>query len=109
MAPKCIHPKKRPPNAADYRIKENTCVAAVVSRKKRSRRSQAYQLFFSLGQDIEQTLLAFVDLVQDLPVVLLQQLVGELVLLGEEVVEVVGFPRQLPLDIIGHAGDCYYR
>ena len=109
MAPKCIHPKKRPPNAADYRIKENTCVAAVVSRK-RSRRSQAYQLFFfSLGQDIEQTLLAFVDLVQDLPVVLLQQLVGELVLLGEEVVEVVGFPRQLPLDIIGHAGDCYYR
>lgn len=57
------------------------------------------------SEDVEKVLLALVDLVQDLLVVLLHQRLGHGVLLGEEAVEVAGFPDQLPLDVVDHARD----
>lgn len=42
---------------------------------------------------------------QDLLVVLLHERLGQVVLLGEEAVELAGFSDQLPLDVVDHARD----
>lgn len=57
------------------------------------------------AEDVHKILLAFVDLVQDPLVVLLQELLGHVVLLGEEAVELAGFFQQLALDVVDHARD----
>ena len=57
------------------------------------------------AEDVQEVLLALVDLGQDLLVVLLQELVGQLVLFGEEAVERLRLLHQLRADVVDHARD----